>query len=215
MHVHLPNPSPRGSDIQEPSRRCRLHRQQSRAARARLGAPGGADGGRAARSARARAVTRLRAARRPGETVSLFWPMRDEIDPRGLIDDVLASGRQCRHAGGREAAHVLPRASMARACLEAGVFGTQPSACRPADGRSRFHRRAARRLRPARRPHRLRRRPLRRGDRRPLARGKAVPPRGHRLRLPGGGARAGRAARHAPAADRDGARADRRAEAVA
>ncbi|MGH6924910.1 MAG: 5-formyltetrahydrofolate cyclo-ligase [Propylenella sp.] len=78
-----------------------------------------------------KAVARLRPLIRPGETVSLFWPMRDEIDPRGLIQDVLA-------AGGRIALPVIEKRRMffrrftGEACLEAGVFGTRhPNAAEP------------------------------------------------------------------------------------
>ena len=110
----------------------------------------------------------------PGETVSLFWPMRGEIDPRGLIDDVLL-------AGGRIAMPVVEKRKMffrrfdGEECLEPGVFGTShPNAGQPV-GRPGFHHRAARRLRPARRAHRLWRRPLRRGDRRPRSRAASAP----------------------------------------
>jgi 5-formyltetrahydrofolate cyclo-ligase len=70
-----------------------------------------------------RAVARLKPLVRPGETVSLFWPMRDEIDPRGLIDDI-------REAGGRVAMPVVEKRRMffrlfdGEECLEPGVFGT-------------------------------------------------------------------------------------------
>jgi 5-formyltetrahydrofolate cyclo-ligase len=70
------------------------------------------------------AVVRLEPFVRPGETVSLFWPMRDEIDPRGLIDVVHA-------AGGRIAMPVIAKRRMffrlfdSEVCLEAGVFGTR------------------------------------------------------------------------------------------
>lgn len=77
------------------------------------------------------AVARLRALIRPGETVSLFWPMRGEIDPRGLIDDVLAAG------GGIALPVVQGRRMFFRRftgepCLEDGVFGTRhPNAGEP------------------------------------------------------------------------------------
>ena len=70
-----------------------------------------------------RAAAHLRPLIRSGETVSLFWPMRDEIDPRGLIEDVLA-------AGGRVAMPVVEKRRMffrafdGEHCLEPGVFGT-------------------------------------------------------------------------------------------
>ena len=70
-----------------------------------------------------RAVERLRPLIRPGETVSLFWPMRSEIDPRGLIGGVLASG-------GRIVMPVIEKRRMffrvfdGEDSMEAGVFGT-------------------------------------------------------------------------------------------
>ncbi len=78
-----------------------------------------------------RAAGRLRPFVSRGGTVALFWPMRDEIDPRGLIEDVLASG-------GRIAMPVVEKRRMffrrfdGEACLEAGVFGTShPHAGQP------------------------------------------------------------------------------------
>jgi 5-formyltetrahydrofolate cyclo-ligase len=71
-----------------------------------------------------RAVSHLRPLLRAGGTVSLFWPMRGEIDPRGLIDDVLATG-------GTVAMPVVDKRRMifrrfeGEACLEPGVFGTR------------------------------------------------------------------------------------------
>lgn len=44
------------------------------------------------RAASARAVANLRALLRPGETVSLFWPIRGEIDPLTLVAAVRAGG---------------------------------------------------------------------------------------------------------------------------
>lgn len=83
------------------------------------------------RTASDRAARRLRPLLHPGETVSLFWPMRGEIDPRGLIDDVLA-------IGGHVAMPVVEKRKMhfrrfdGEACLEAGVFGTRhPNAAQP------------------------------------------------------------------------------------
>jgi len=76
------------------------------------------------RESSAQAAARLRALLKPGETVSLFWPMRGEIDPRGLIADVLA-------AGGRIAMPVVEgrrmffRAFDGEDSLENGVFGTR------------------------------------------------------------------------------------------
>ena len=87
-------------------------------------------GRRAAMSAEAReeasrrAADRLRPLLRPGEIVSLFWPMRDEIDPRSLIDDVHA-------LGGRIAMPVVEKRRMffrafdGEHSLEPGVFGTR------------------------------------------------------------------------------------------
>jgi 5-formyltetrahydrofolate cyclo-ligase len=77
------------------------------------------------------ATERLRALLRPGETVSLFWPMRDEIDPRGLMEHVEA-------LGGRvvmpvvEGRRMYFRAFGGPESLEAGVFGTShPHAGQP------------------------------------------------------------------------------------
>ncbi len=82
-------------------------------------------------AAGARAVARLRPLVKHGETVSLFWPMRDEIDPRGLIDDI-------HKAGGRVAMPVVEKRRMffrlfdGEECLERGVFGTShPNANQP------------------------------------------------------------------------------------
>jgi 5-formyltetrahydrofolate cyclo-ligase len=47
-------------------------------------------GAEARREQSARAVDHVRPLLRQGETVALFWPMRDEIDPSGLIEDVRA-----------------------------------------------------------------------------------------------------------------------------
>jgi 5-formyltetrahydrofolate cyclo-ligase len=77
------------------------------------------------------AVARLRTLIRPKGTVSLFWPMRGEIDPRGLIEDVLA-------AGGAVAMPVVEKRRMffrrftGEDCLEDGVFGTRhPNSAEP------------------------------------------------------------------------------------
>jgi 5-formyltetrahydrofolate cyclo-ligase len=85
----------------------------------------------ARRAASERAAARLRPLIRAGETVSLYWPMRGEIDPRGLIEDVLA-------AGGTIAMPVIEKRRMffrrfsGVDCLEAGVFGTRhPNAAEP------------------------------------------------------------------------------------
>ncbi len=78
------------------------------------------------------AVARLRPLVRDGETVSLFWPMRGEIDPRGLIEDILA-------VGGTIAMPVVEKKRMhfrrftGEDCLEDGVFGTRhPNVAQPA-----------------------------------------------------------------------------------
>lgn len=76
------------------------------------------------REASEAAAARLAPLIRPGETVSLFWPMRDELDPRGLIDAVA-------RGGGRVALPVVEnrrmffRAYSGEPCLEDGVFGTR------------------------------------------------------------------------------------------
>ena len=80
--------------------------------------------GEAARQeASGRAAERLLPFIRPGETVALFWPMRDEIDPRGLIEPVLAAG------GGIVMPVIEKRRMFFRAfdgaeSLEDGTFGT-------------------------------------------------------------------------------------------
>jgi 5-formyltetrahydrofolate cyclo-ligase len=77
------------------------------------------------------AVARLRPLLRRGETVSLFWPMRGEIDPRGLIDDVrrLEGGVALPVVEGRR---MFFRRFDGEASLEAGVFGTRhPDARQP------------------------------------------------------------------------------------
>jgi 5-formyltetrahydrofolate cyclo-ligase len=78
-----------------------------------------------------RAVERLKPLLKPGETVSLFWPMRGEIDPRGLIPEIEAKG-------GKVAMPVIEKRKMffrrfdGEECLEAGVFGTRhPHAGQP------------------------------------------------------------------------------------
>jgi 5-formyltetrahydrofolate cyclo-ligase len=77
------------------------------------------------------AIARLRPLLQSGETVSLFWPMRGEIDPRGLIEEALS-------LGGHVAMPVVEKRKMhfrrfdGEACLEAGVFGTRhPNATQP------------------------------------------------------------------------------------
>jgi 5-formyltetrahydrofolate cyclo-ligase len=81
--------------------------------------------------ASARAVAELKPLIRSGETVSLFWPMRGEIDPRALIHDVQA-------AGGEIAMPIVEKRKMffrrfdGEECLEPGVFGTRhPNARQP------------------------------------------------------------------------------------
>lgn len=69
------------------------------------------------------AASRILPLLRPGETVSLFWPMRDEIDPRSLIDAVHARG-------GHVAMPVIEKRRMFfrafddETSMEPGVFGT-------------------------------------------------------------------------------------------
>ncbi len=76
------------------------------------------------REASSAASARLRPSIRQGEAVSLFWPMRDEIDPRGLLEDI-------RAAGGRIAMPVVEKRRMFfrlfddEDCLEPGAFGTR------------------------------------------------------------------------------------------
>jgi 5-formyltetrahydrofolate cyclo-ligase len=77
------------------------------------------------------AAERLRDFVATGKTVALFWPMRDEIDPRGLIEAVLA-------AGGTLAMPVVEKRRMffrrfeGEQSLEPGVFGTShPRAAQP------------------------------------------------------------------------------------
>lgn len=83
------------------------------------------------REASVRAVAHLKPLLRKGETVSLFWPMRGEIDPRALIDGI-------RDAGGLVAMPVVEKRRMffrrfdGEECLEPGVFGTRhPHAGQP------------------------------------------------------------------------------------
>jgi 5-formyltetrahydrofolate cyclo-ligase len=70
-----------------------------------------------------RAAERLVPLLREGETVSLFWPMRDEIDPRSLFAPIEAGG-------GRIILPVIRKRRMffrlfdGEESLEAGVFGT-------------------------------------------------------------------------------------------
>ena len=77
----------------------------------------------ARREASAQAVAHLVPLIRPGEVVSLFWPMRGEIDPLALVACV-------ESAGGRVAMPVVDgrrmffRAYDGEHCMEAGVFGT-------------------------------------------------------------------------------------------
>ncbi len=111
-----------------------------------------------------------------------------------------------------EKRHMFFRAFTGEDCLEDGVFGTRHPDAGAAGRRSRPHRRAACRLRPARRAHRLRRRPLRQRHRRPEGARPRGARGGHRLRLPGGGGRAGGAARRGARHDRHRARADRRVD---
>lgn len=99
-------------------------RTSALARRARLSAAVRADASRLA-------CERLRPFVSAGGIVALFWPMRDEIDPRALIEDVLG-------AGGSIAMPVVDKRRMffrrfeGEHCLEAGVFGTShPHAALP------------------------------------------------------------------------------------
>lgn len=84
------------------------------------------------REASQAAVARLRPLILGGETVSLFWPMRDEIDPRGVIDDIHAIGGQIALPV-VENRHMFFRRFTGESCLEAGVFGTRhPNPAEPA-----------------------------------------------------------------------------------
>jgi 5-formyltetrahydrofolate cyclo-ligase len=83
------------------------------------------------REASARAVERLKPLLRRGETVSLFWPMRGEIDPRAVIDDVKAVGG-CVAMPVVEKRRMFFRRFDGEECLEPGVFGTRhPHAGQP------------------------------------------------------------------------------------
>lgn len=70
------------------------------------------------------AVARLRTLLHRGDTVSLYWPMRGEIDPRDLVDDI-------ERAGGRVAlpavlaGRMIFRRYAGEAHLEDGPFGTR------------------------------------------------------------------------------------------
>lgn len=99
-------------------------RASALSARGRLTAAERADASR-------RAAERLRAFVAGGKMVALFWPMRDEIDPRTLIGEVLA-------AGGHIAMPVVEKRRMffrkfdGEESLEPGVFGTShPHAGQP------------------------------------------------------------------------------------
>ena len=107
------------------------------ARRAELGANDRAEASR-------RAAGRLHPFVSRGGIVALFWPMRDEIDPRGLIDAVL-------EAGGSVAMPVVEKRRMffrrfdGEACLEPGVFGTShPHAGQPWSTRTSSWRRSPR-----------------------------------------------------------------------
>ncbi len=83
------------------------------------------------RAASERAVARLRPLLRAGETVSLFWPMRGEIDPRRLIDDVQAIGNVVAMPV-VEKRRMFFRRFDGEECMEPGVFGTKhPHAGQP------------------------------------------------------------------------------------
>ena len=75
-------------------------------------------------SASKAAAARLLPLIRAGETVSLFWPIRDEIDPRALVGAVLeAKGRVALPVVENRRIHF--RAFDGEACLEDGAFGTR------------------------------------------------------------------------------------------
>ena len=82
----------------------------------------------------AQACRRVAAFIRANESVSLFWPMRSEIDPRGLIEPVLAAGGTVvlpAVVGGRmHFRHYVGPADAAPLPLENGPFGT----CHPCAG---------------------------------------------------------------------------------
>ena len=85
----------------------------------------------ARRRGSAEAVAQLVPTIRPGEVVSLFWPMRGEVDPLGLVAPVQA-------AGGRIVMPVVDGRNMffrlydGPGCMEAGAFGTShPHAGQP------------------------------------------------------------------------------------
>ena len=72
----------------------------------------------------AAAVARLRTLLRPRETVALFCPMRDEIDPRGLIEDVEALNGTVGMPVVQGRAMTFRRFDGEHS-LEPGVFGTR------------------------------------------------------------------------------------------
>ncbi|MBZ8135379.1 5-formyltetrahydrofolate cyclo-ligase [Afifella sp. IM 167] len=98
-----------------------------KAALARRAALGEAE--RATRSARA--LRHLEPILKSGETVSLFWPIRDEIDPRRIFPVILARGGRLALPAIVEGRLVF-RAFAGEAGLERGTFGTRhPDASSP------------------------------------------------------------------------------------
>jgi len=78
-----------------------------------------------------RALKNLEPLLRPGETVSLFWPIRDEIDPRGIFPTVVARGGRIALPAILDRRLVF-RAYTEKEALEAGTFGTRhPGALSP------------------------------------------------------------------------------------
>lgn len=71
-----------------------------------------------------RAVAALKPLLRRSETVSLYWPMRGEIDPRGLIADIHAIDGQVAMPVVADG-EIIFRRFDGEDCLEAGVFGTR------------------------------------------------------------------------------------------
>ena len=77
------------------------------------------------------AAARLLPLIRAGETVSLFWPIRDEIDPRALVGPILAAkGQVALPVVANRRIHF--RAFEGEAGLEDGAFGTRhPNGAQP------------------------------------------------------------------------------------
>jgi 5-formyltetrahydrofolate cyclo-ligase len=85
----------------------------------------------ARREASRQAIERIVPLLRSGETVSLFWPMRGEIDPLDLVREVEALGGRIAMPV-TEKRHMFFRAFDGEDSLEAGAFGTRhPHAGQP------------------------------------------------------------------------------------